>query len=90
MTYREVMEKVMFFGKGLLLTGLKIRENVLIFAETRPEWMIVAQACFRENLPLITLYATLGEDAIVHAVNQTEVSQTQHLQLNSQDKVHVM
>ena len=35
--------------------------------------MIAAQACFRENFPLVTLYATLGDEAILHGVNQTEV-----------------
>mgnify|MGYP001799874956 FL=1 len=66
---------------GLLLSGLKIRENITIFAETRAEWMIAAQACFRENFPLATLYATLGDEAILHAVNQSEVFNSSVIQL---------
>ena len=26
------------------------------------------------NMPLVTLYATLGEDALIHGINETEVS----------------
>ncbi|MCO5569650.1 hypothetical protein L7F22_023366 [Adiantum nelumboides] len=29
--------------------------------------------CFRLNLPLVTVYASLGEDALVHSLNETEV-----------------
>ncbi|EYC35567.1 hypothetical protein Y032_1026g3424 [Ancylostoma ceylanicum] len=45
--------------------------QVVIFAETRAHWLITALACFRANLPIVTVYATLGEDAIAHAINET-------------------
>ena len=46
--------------------GLRPRQNVVILAETRQEWMVTAQACLRLNIPVVTLYATLGEEGIVH------------------------
>ncbi|KAH7861380.1 hypothetical protein Vadar_025369 [Vaccinium darrowii] len=30
--------------------------------------------CFRQNIPVVTIYASLGEDALIHSLNETEVS----------------
>lgn len=43
----EVDARVENFGKGLLSNGVHPRDNVLIFAETRFEWMLAAQAILR-------------------------------------------
>ena len=51
LTYSELHDKVGALGRGLLALGQKPKENILIFAETRAEWMITAQACFRYNFP---------------------------------------
>ena len=32
------------------------------------------QACFRFNFPLITLYASLGDEALVYGINESEAS----------------
>lgn len=32
------------------------------------EWMLTAQACLRMNVPVVTLYATLGEEGILHGL----------------------
>ncbi|KAL6727052.1 hypothetical protein Aduo_008967 [Ancylostoma duodenale] len=71
MSYREVEAKVANVAAGLKnLTGGD-DFKVVIFAETRAHWLITALACFRSNLPIVTVYATLGEDAIAHAINET-------------------
>lgn len=62
------------FGKGLCELGNKRGENVVIFAETRAEWMIAAHGLFKQNIPLVTIYATLGDEAIAHGINETEVT----------------
>lgn len=61
-------------GRALLATGLKPRERVLMFADTRLEWMISAQATLRIGCTVCTLYATLGDEGIVHGINETEVT----------------
>ncbi|XP_047361763.1 long-chain-fatty-acid--CoA ligase 4 isoform X1 [Vespa velutina] len=61
------------FSRGLVENGLTLRKNIVIFAETRAEWMIAAHACFKQNLTVVTIYATLGDEAITHGINQTEV-----------------
>lgn len=72
-TYLEVEQMASSFGRGLMEFNLKTRDNIVIFAETREEWMIAAHACFKQNLTLVTIYATLGDEAIAHGINETEV-----------------
>ncbi|KAK8778944.1 hypothetical protein V5799_019704 [Amblyomma americanum] len=74
LTYEEVDRKIDLTARGLLSIGVKPRQYLAILAETRVEWMLTAQACFRANVPLVTLYATLSNDGIVSAINETEVT----------------
>ncbi|KAF5880076.1 long-chain-fatty-acid--CoA ligase 4-like, partial [Clarias magur] len=69
-SYAEVEQEVNHLGSGLAALGQMSRSSIAIFCETREEWMITAQACFRFNYPLVTLYATLGEDAVAFGLNQ--------------------
>ncbi|KAM4696707.1 long-chain-fatty-acid--CoA ligase 4 isoform 2-T3 [Rhinophrynus dorsalis] len=71
LNYEEVSVKVHNFGSGLSALGLKPKSTVAIFCETRAEWMITAQACFKYNFPLVTLYATLGEEAVTYGLNES-------------------
>ncbi|XP_077988070.1 fatty acid CoA ligase Acsl3-like [Glandiceps talaboti] len=73
-TFDEVNERAENLGAGLKSLGLKPRESVVIFAETRAEFMITMQACFKYNFPVVTIYATLGEDGLCHGINETEVT----------------
>nr|CAB3219804.1 long-chain-fatty-acid--CoA ligase 1 [Phallusia mammillata] len=73
-SYKDVFARVVNLGRGLSLCGLKPREKIAIFLDTRAEWMISIQACFRQNFPAVTVYATLGEEGIAHALNETEVT----------------
>lgn len=74
LTYEEVGRKIDLTARGLLSIGAKPHQYLAILAETRAEWFLTAQACFRTNIPLVTLYATLSNDGIVNAVSQTEVT----------------
>jgi len=38
------------------------------------EWFLSAQAIVRIGASIATLYATLGDDGIVHGINETEVT----------------
>ncbi|XP_058238791.1 long-chain-fatty-acid--CoA ligase 4b [Hemibagrus wyckioides] len=69
-SYEAVDHEVSSLGRGLYALGQRSRSSIAIFCETREEWMITAQACFRFNYPLVTLYATLGEDAVTFGLNQ--------------------
>ncbi|XP_072732940.1 long-chain-fatty-acid--CoA ligase 4 isoform X2 [Ciconia boyciana] len=74
LSYEEVNEKVNRLGRGLTALGLTPKSTVVIFCETRAEWMIAALTCFKYNFPLVTLYATLGEEAVTYGLNECEAS----------------
>jgi long-chain acyl-CoA synthetase len=73
-TYRELHSRIEAIGRGFLSLGLRKGDRVMIFAETRPEWMLTAFAAFRHGLTVVTLYATLGEEAVRHGIEESEVS----------------
>ena len=60
-------------GKGLRELGQLPNQNLCIFADTKADWMVAAQGCFKQSFPVVTLYTNLGDEAIIHAINQTEV-----------------
>merc|ERR550532_1760766 len=72
-TFTEVDTLSSEFGRGLRELGQMYKQNICIFADTRAEWMVAAQACFKQTFPVVTLYTNLGDEAIIHAINQTEV-----------------
>jgi|TARA_B110000008_G_scaffold267018_2_gene293763 long-subunit acyl-CoA synthetase (AMP-forming) len=75
MTFREASERVSAIASGLVdLAGLKPQDKVIIYADTKRDWQLTAQACFRMNLTVVTIYATLGEDGVKHGINQTKAS----------------
>uniref|UniRef100_A0A0E0F8P9 4-coumarate--CoA ligase n=1 Tax=Oryza meridionalis TaxID=40149 RepID=A0A0E0F8P9_9ORYZ len=72
--YAEVFKSVCNFASGLIRLGHQKTERVAIFAETQAEWQIALQACFRQNITVVTIYASLGEEALCHSLNETEVT----------------
>ncbi|KAL0849640.1 hypothetical protein ABMA28_013897 [Loxostege sticticalis] len=73
-TYTDVEREAKQFGAGLRELGCRPRQNIVMFAETRAEWMVAAHGCFKQSIPVVTIYATLGDEAIAHGINETEVS----------------
>lgn len=55
----------------------------MIMCDTRIEWMMSALALSKIGATVSTLYATLGEEGIIHGINETEVS---HI-ITSQDQL---
>lgn len=70
----ETEQLAQAFGKGCRELGVCPRDKIVIFAETRAEWMISAHGLFKQSCTIVTIYATLGEDGVRHGVNETEVS----------------
>lgn len=58
LTYNEMHDYVKRISSGLKALGVETKQNVIIFAETKAEWMLSAQACFMRNFPgKVTLLA---------------------------------
>ena len=73
-SYREISQRVTNVSKGLTSIGLKATDKVLIYADTCAEWMITALACFKSSIIIVTLYTNLGNDGIIHGVNQVSTN----------------
>ncbi|XP_076877852.1 long-chain-fatty-acid--CoA ligase 4 [Brachyhypopomus gauderio] len=74
MSYQELDVELDLLGSGLTALGQQPKHAIAIFCETRAEWMITAQSCFRRNFPLVTFYATLGENAVAFGLNECGVT----------------
>ncbi|XP_044479176.1 long chain acyl-CoA synthetase 9, chloroplastic-like [Mangifera indica] len=74
LTYGEAFETVCNFASGLAQLGHRKEERVAIFADTRAEWFLALQGCFRRSVTVVTIYASLGEEALCHSLNETEVT----------------
>jgi len=72
-TYAEAGKRVDDFASGLAHMGMKKGEALAIFEETRLEWTLAARACYCQSYVVFTVYANLGEDALVFALNQGEI-----------------
>ncbi|KAL9243961.1 hypothetical protein vseg_017789 [Gypsophila vaccaria] len=73
-TFGQVFDRACNFASGLVKLGHDVNSRVAIFSETRAEWFIALQGCLRQNITVVTIYASLGEDALIHSLNETEVS----------------
>jgi len=80
-TYAQVEKEAQQFGAALRGVGLVPAPekadlepittpcSLAIFENTCQEWMIAAQGSFTQSIVVTTIYATLGMDAVVEAVN---------------------
>ncbi|KAI7746729.1 hypothetical protein M8C21_011534 [Ambrosia artemisiifolia] len=69
-TYGQVFERVCHFSSGLIHLGHDPDTRIAIFSDTRAEWLIAFQGCFRQNITVVTIYASLGDDALIHSLNE--------------------
>ena len=73
-TYRQVFRSVRATHLGLTRVGIRAGDIVMLYADTRLEWMVSCQALFRLGATVGTLYTNLSEEGIVHAINETEAT----------------
>ena len=56
-SYEDLDSTSDYFGRGLRQLGLQPRQKLCVFADTRAEWMIAAQACFKQTFPIATYFS---------------------------------
>ena len=44
--------------------------QVVLYANTKAEWMISAIGAFKHSLAIVTIYTNLGEDGVQHGITQ--------------------
>ncbi|XP_032874446.1 long-chain-fatty-acid--CoA ligase 1 isoform X2 [Amblyraja radiata] len=74
-SYREVSERAECIGSGFIRRGYKggNSEYIGIYAQNRPEWVIVEQACYAFSMVVVPLYDTLGIEAISFIINKADM-----------------
>ncbi|ORY94915.1 hypothetical protein BCR43DRAFT_558005 [Syncephalastrum racemosum] len=73
LTYKEASDRVHAIGAGLAALGLKEKTKIEIFAPTTMHWLLAAHGAFTQNMTIVTAYETLGEEGLLHSMNETEV-----------------
>ncbi|KAL6553556.1 Long chain acyl-CoA synthetase 8 [Orobanche gracilis] len=73
-SYGDIYERARNFASGLLKLGHDLDTRAAIFSETRAEWLIAFHGCFRQNITVVTIYASLGDNALIHSLSETQVS----------------
>eukprot|EP01138_Halocafeteria_seosinensis_P013872 gb/GECG01014165.1/.p1 GENE.gb/GECG01014165.1/~~gb/GECG01014165.1/.p1 ORF type:complete len:911 (+),score=116.33 gb/GECG01014165.1/:1-2733(+) len=73
-SYEQVNDRKNAISRGLRELGLPRKERFGIFGSTSADWMSVALAGFHGCNSVVTIYATLGIDALAYAVDQAKVS----------------
>lgn len=71
--YLEAEQEARYFGRGMRELGIQPHDKIVMFAETRAEWMIAAHGLFKQSCTIVTIYATLGDEGVTHGVTETEV-----------------
>ncbi|KAM5173665.1 long-chain-fatty-acid--CoA ligase 1 isoform 2-T5 [Callospermophilus lateralis] len=76
LSYKQVAEMSECIGSALIHKGFKPSPDqfIGIFAQNRPEWVIIEQGCFTYSMVVVPLYDTLGSEAITYIVNKAELS----------------
>ncbi|KAL7722866.1 Long-chain-fatty-acid--CoA ligase [Entamoeba marina] len=68
--YQEMVNKL---ASGLNKNGFVKGDHIGIFCETRYEWLMFAMACCRQGIVAVTVYSTLGIEAVKIALTETHV-----------------
>jgi long-chain acyl-CoA synthetase len=86
-SFADVDDNITKIVGGLKSLGMQKGDHVVIYAETRAEWMQTALACFKSGYPglcfyincmisinflVITVYATLGDEAVEYALKECD------------------
>jgi len=73
-TYKQADQIVADIAAGLQSLGHKKYDNIGIFSSNRTEWMLSALAMYRQSMRVISLYDTLGAEAVEYICTHAETS----------------
>ncbi|OTF72086.1 hypothetical protein BLA29_008177, partial [Euroglyphus maynei] len=72
LTVGEALDRVDVIAKGLHDIGVKKGDNVVIYSDTSPDWFFTSMALAKLSAVTVTLYANLGDSAVIYGINQTK------------------
>jgi long-chain acyl-CoA synthetase len=71
-TWKQAREQVLDLARGLIALGLGKGNTAVIFAESRPRWVIADQAIQACGAVGVPLYPTLSPDELVYMIKDSE------------------
>lgn len=71
LSFRQYVDLTMQLGAGLRHLGLQSNDRLHIFASTSPHWLAMSHAAVTQAMPIVTSYATLGEEGLETSLLQT-------------------
>lgn len=72
-SYSTVQKRSRNFGAGLLNHGMERGGFLGIYSINNAEWVLAELACYTQGLVPISLYDTLGPEAVSFILNQSEI-----------------
>jgi len=72
-SYATVNKRQLAVAGGLLNYGMQKGDHLGIYAQNCPEWVIAEQACYTQGIVPISLYDTLGPDAVSFILQEAEI-----------------
>ncbi|KAF9970719.1 long-chain fatty acid-CoA ligase [Actinomortierella ambigua] len=73
MTYKDAKQVMDNIGCGLRKIGVEPKDRITVFGSTSANWLLFAHGCFTQSMTIVTAYDTLGEDGLLHSMNEAEV-----------------
>uniref|UniRef100_A0AC34FX16 AMP-dependent synthetase/ligase domain-containing protein n=1 Tax=Panagrolaimus sp. ES5 TaxID=591445 RepID=A0AC34FX16_9BILA len=75
LNYIDIIDRSVTVAHAMRHIGIPSGQSsfVGIYAKNRPEWIITEHACYTFSNILVPLYETLGAEACVFSLNQTEI-----------------
>ncbi|CAJ0865938.1 17117_t:CDS:2 [Entrophospora sp. SA101] len=73
LTYSDFDRDIGMIGSGLLQLGFGKYSKITVYAATSVNWMLMAHGCFTQGMTIVTAYDTLGEEGLVHSMNEAEI-----------------
>ena len=67
-------KKTQSLSKALLNFGIKEQQNIAIFSENSPEWMIADIAIMSIRAVTVPIYATNSKNEVEYIINDAEIS----------------
>ncbi|KAF8937933.1 hypothetical protein EDD21DRAFT_66431 [Dissophora ornata] len=73
LTYKDVKITVDNIGAGLRHLGVQPKGRITVFGATSANWLLVAHGAFTQSVTIVTVYDTLGEEGLLHSMNEAEI-----------------
>jgi len=73
-TFADLEAEIERLAAGLAGLGLSPGSKIAFYMETRKEWFTMAHAAWRAGLTVVTVYASLGDEAVIDALTESEAT----------------